>query len=118
MGKTFEVRGVEVLSDDYRWAVNYCVNLDKSDIDRSVNTVVRTGCSHPLLNIGHREICNGLLPSDIGFLIGNNHPRDGNHHHVAADPMIVDAQRPYFGKMDDHRGVGGRYGAQSTGRGW
>ena len=64
MGEVFEVQSGEVLDDDFWWAVDYCANLDESDIDRSVNTVVHTGLlgrprsghSHRLLDIASSEL--------------------------------------------------------------
>ena len=124
MEEAYEVRIEEVLGNDCRWAVDYYGNLDESDADVSVNTVVRTGClgrphtgrSHRLLDIGRHDIYNGLRPNDVDFLISNDHPRDGNHHLVDADPISVDARHPYYGRMDDRRGMSGHYGARSAGR--
>ena len=76
MGEAYEVRSKEVLGDNCRWAVDYCVNLDNSEANRSVNTMVRTGRldrprigrSHRLLDIVCRDIYNGLCPSDVGLV--------------------------------------------------
>ena len=82
MEEAYEVRIEEVLGNDCRWAVDYYGNLDESDADVSVNTVVRTGClgrprtgrSHRLLDIDRHNIYHGLHPIVISFLIGNDHP--------------------------------------------
>ena len=76
----------------------------------------RTGRSNCLLDIGHCNICSGLRPSNVGFLIGNGHPGDGNHRLVAADPMTLDARHPYYCRMDDLRGMSGRYRPRSSER--
>ena len=93
------------------------MNLDKKDVDRSVNIVVRTGRSHHLLDIGRRDIYNGLRPIVVGFLIDNGHPRDRNRRLVVGDPKTVAARHPYFGKLDDCHGVNGRSEARSAGPG-
>ena len=89
-------------------------------MNTSVHTI-RLGCprtsrSHRLLDIGRRDIYNGLRLIVVGFLVGNGHPRDGNPDLVLADLVMVDAQHPYYGRMDDRRGVSGRYGARSVRR--
>ena len=122
---TYEVRIEEVLSDDCRCAVDYYANLDQSYGDRFVNTVVRTGHlgyhhtsrNHHLLDIGRRNIYQGLCPIAADCHISNGHPRDDNRRLVVNGLMTVDARHPYYGRMDDHRGMSGCYEARSTGLG-
>ena len=77
----------------------------------------RTGRSNCLLDIGHCDICSVFHPSHVGFLIGDDHPQDGNCRLLAAVPMTVDVGHLYYGRMDDRRGMSGHYGARSAGRG-
>ena len=98
------------------------MSLDRRVVDHSMNIVVRTGRldrsrtggSHRLIGIGRRDICKVPLPSGVGFITGNGLLRGGNRHPVAADPRIIDARHPYFGRVDDRLAEGGRYGGQSV----
>ena len=128
MEKAFEVRGEEVLDDDYLWVVYYyrrVMSLDKMNIDHSVNSVARTchpgrsctGCSHRLIDIGRRDICIVLRLSNVSFLTSNGHPRGRIHLLVVVDPRTVEALHPYLGRMGDRRGASGRYGDQSVRQG-
>ena len=112
MEKAFEVRGEEVLDDDYLWVVYYyrrVMSLDKMNIDHSVNSVARTchpgrsctGCSHRLIDIDRCDICTVPCPSGVSCLTGIDLVRAGSHRPIAADPRIVDARYPYFGSVDD-----------------
>ena len=91
----------------YHTPVWHCVpypgntNRDESYIDRSVNTVVRTGCSHRLIDISRRDICSVPRLSDVSFLTGNGLLRGRNRRHVATDPRTMVAHHPYIKKVDD-----------------
>ena len=120
---TYAVRIEEVLGDDCRCAVDYCANVNESYADHFLNTVVRTGHldrhhplrNHRLLDIGRRDIYHGLRPIVVGCMNGNGHPRGDNRHLVADDPITMDARYPYYGRMENCRGVSGCYKARSAG---
>ena len=91
--EAFEVRGEEVHVHDCPWVLGYystIVSLDRNDADRSDRS--HTDCNHLLIGIGCRNIWTVPRPSDVGFLISNDHLRGGNCRLLAVNPRTVDAR--------------------------
>ena len=84
-----------------------------------MNNVVRTGHlgrhrisrNHRLLNISHRDNDHDLRPFIVSCLIDLGRPRRDNRRLVADDPMTMEAQYPYHGRMVDRPGMRSCYKA-------